>query len=131
MSFLDLKDVICLLRSEVERAGGQTAWARKTGIDRVTINRVLNDRKPPTKKIISALKLRMVFVPYPKLPESKWPTTKASPPDRYQQNSVGRARIRSPLAGLDTPRLNRIDAYRAGLRVSARTNFRIHARKGT
>jgi DNA-binding phage protein len=71
MSFLDLKDVICLLRSEVERAGGQTAWARKTGIDRVTINRVLNDRKPPTKKIISALKLRMVFVPYPKLPQSK------------------------------------------------------------
>jgi hypothetical protein len=31
MSFLDLKDVIRLLRSEVERAGGQAAWAKKTG----------------------------------------------------------------------------------------------------
>ena len=71
MSFLDLKDVIRLLRSEVERAGGQAAWAKKTGTNRTVINRVLNDRQSPTKKIISALKLRMVFVPYPKLPQSK------------------------------------------------------------
>jgi DNA-binding phage protein len=63
MRFLELKDVIFLLRSEVERAGGQTAWAKKTGVDRVTINRALNDKQPPTKKIIRALKLRMVFVP--------------------------------------------------------------------
>jgi len=63
MRFLELKDVIRLLRSEVERAGGQTAWAKKTGTDRTTINRILHDRQPPTKKIIRALKLRMVFVP--------------------------------------------------------------------
>jgi DNA-binding phage protein len=62
MRFLDLKDVIRLLRSEVERAGGQTAWSKKTGINRVTINRVLNGRYQPTKKIIEALKLRTVFV---------------------------------------------------------------------
>ena len=62
MRFLELKDVIGLLRSKVERAGGQTAWAEKTGINRTIINRVLNDREPPTKKIIRALKLRMVFV---------------------------------------------------------------------
>jgi DNA-binding phage protein len=62
MSFLELKDVIHLLRSEVERAGGQTAWAKKTGIDRVTINRVLSNQRPLTKKIIRALKLRTVFV---------------------------------------------------------------------
>ena len=71
MKFLDLKDVLHLLRSEVERAGGQVAWAKKTSIDRVTINRVLNDRQSPTKKIIRALKLRTVFVPEPKLPHSK------------------------------------------------------------
>jgi DNA-binding phage protein len=71
MSFLELKDVIHLLRSEVERAGGQAAWAKKTGTDRVTINRALNDKQPPTKKIIRALKLRMVFVPEPKLSHSK------------------------------------------------------------
>jgi DNA-binding phage protein len=62
MKFLELKDVIRLLRSEVKRAGGQTAWAKKTGTDRTIINRVLNDQQPPTKKIIRALKLRMVFV---------------------------------------------------------------------
>jgi DNA-binding phage protein len=71
MSFLELKDVICLLRSEVERAGSQMAWAKKTGINRATINMVLNDRKLPTKKIIRALKLRMVFVSEPKSPDSK------------------------------------------------------------
>jgi hypothetical protein len=32
---------------------------------------VLNDRKLPTKKIIRALKLRMVFVSEPKSPDSK------------------------------------------------------------
>jgi DNA-binding phage protein len=71
MRLLDLKDVIRLLRSEVERAGGQSAWAIKTGNDRTTINRVLNDQQPPTKKIIRALKLRMVFVSELESPDSK------------------------------------------------------------
>jgi DNA-binding phage protein len=71
MRFLELKDVIRLLRSEVKRAGGQTAWAKKTGTDRTIINKVLHDRQQPTKKIIRALKLRTVFVPEPKLPYSK------------------------------------------------------------
>ena len=71
MKFLELKDVIRLLHSEVERAGGQVAWAKKTGMDRTTINRVLHNRQPPTKKIIRALKLRMVFVSEPKSPHSK------------------------------------------------------------
>ena len=62
MKFLELKDVIRLLRSEVERAGGQTAWAKKTGVHRSTINMVFNARLPPTKKIIRVLKLRTVFV---------------------------------------------------------------------
>ena len=62
MRFLELKDVIQLLRSEVERAGCQTAWAKKTGINQTIINRVINDQQPPTKKIIEELKLRMVFV---------------------------------------------------------------------
>jgi DNA-binding phage protein len=71
MSFLDLKDVIRLLRSEVEQAGGQAAWAKMTGINRTVINRVLNDRQPPSKKIFRALKLRTVFVSDLKLPQSK------------------------------------------------------------
>jgi hypothetical protein len=32
MRFLELKDVIRLLRSEVERAGGPTAWAKKPAL---------------------------------------------------------------------------------------------------
>jgi DNA-binding phage protein len=71
MRFLELKDVIRLLRFEVERAGGQTAWAKKTGLQRAIINRVLNNQEPPTKKIIRALKLRVVFVSKSKSPRSK------------------------------------------------------------
>ena len=71
MRFLELKDVIRLLRSEVKRAGGQAAWAKKTGVNRTVINRVLNDKQPPTKKMIRALKLRMVFVSEPKSSHSK------------------------------------------------------------
>jgi hypothetical protein len=71
MSFLELKDVIHLLRSEVERAGGQVGWSKKTGNNRAVLNKVLNGHQPPTKSIIRALKLRVVFVPEPKLPHSK------------------------------------------------------------
>ena len=71
MRLLEPKDVIRVLRFEVERAGGPTAWAKKTGIDRTIISKVLNDRRPLPKEIIKALKLRMVFVSEPKLPHSK------------------------------------------------------------
>jgi DNA-binding phage protein len=64
MRLLDEKDVVRLLRSEIERAGSQRAFARKTGVDRSTLNRALHGKRSPlTKKIIKALKLRMVFVP--------------------------------------------------------------------
>jgi DNA-binding phage protein len=54
---LDDNDVIRLLRSEIERAGGQSALARREHIDRTLLNRVLCGRKRPTKEIIRALKL--------------------------------------------------------------------------
>lgn len=57
MRILDDKDVVRLLRSEVKRAGGQSSWARAERIDRTMLNRVLCGHKPPTKKIIRALKL--------------------------------------------------------------------------
>jgi hypothetical protein len=49
MRMLDDKDVVCLLRSEVERAGGQSAWARREWIDRTLVKRVLCGQKLPTK----------------------------------------------------------------------------------
>jgi DNA-binding phage protein len=57
MRMLDDQDVVRVLRSEVERAGGQSSWARRERIDRSLLNRVLRGRKPPTKRIIRALKL--------------------------------------------------------------------------
>ena len=57
MRMLDDKDVVRLLRSEVERAGGQSCWARAERIDRTMLNRVLTGRKRPTEQIIRALKL--------------------------------------------------------------------------
>jgi hypothetical protein len=61
MRLLDDKDVVRLLRSEVERAGGQSAWARRERIDRTLLNRVLCGQKPPTKEIIRALRLCNVY----------------------------------------------------------------------
>jgi hypothetical protein len=62
MRALDQKDVVRLLRSEVNRAGGQTKWAKKNGIAPSAISMVLAGDRPPNKKIISALKLRRVIV---------------------------------------------------------------------
>jgi DNA-binding phage protein len=63
MRFFDEKDVLRLLRSEVKRAGSQSAWARKTGIDRTFLNKVLTGQKSLSQKVIKALKLRTVYVP--------------------------------------------------------------------
>lgn len=62
MHLLDLEDVMSLLRSEIERAGGQTAWSRMTGVHRTTVVKVLMGLQPIPKSIIKALKLRAVFV---------------------------------------------------------------------
>jgi hypothetical protein len=62
MRALDQKDVVRLLRSEVNRAGGQTKWAKKNGIVPSAISMVLAGDRPPNKKIISALKLHRVIV---------------------------------------------------------------------
>jgi hypothetical protein len=58
---LDDKDVIRLLRSEVDRAGGQSSWARQERIDRTLLNRVLSGRRPPSEQIIRALRLCNVY----------------------------------------------------------------------
>jgi DNA-binding phage protein len=71
MLILDVEDVVRLLRSEVKRAGGQAAWASKSGLNRIVVNKVLNGKTSPTKKIIKALKLRIVFVSELNLPRSK------------------------------------------------------------
>ena len=66
MRTFELEDVTLLLGSKIKRAGGQTAWAKKTGIDRTILSRVLNGHRQPTKAILKALNLRVVFVDPPK-----------------------------------------------------------------
>ena len=68
---MEAKDVIALLRSEVSRAGGQVAWAKKAGVSRIVVNKILNGHELPTKKIIKALKLRTVFVSESELQRSR------------------------------------------------------------
>jgi hypothetical protein len=57
---LDDKDVLRLLREDVDRAGGQSAWARRSGIDRTHLSRVLKGKRPLSPTIVQALKLKRV-----------------------------------------------------------------------
>jgi hypothetical protein len=62
MRILGQKDIVQLLQFEVERAGSQMAWAKKHGVDRPKVNKVLHSAMPPTPSIIRALRLRIVVV---------------------------------------------------------------------
>jgi DNA-binding phage protein len=59
---LDDKDVIHLLRAAVEREGGQSAFARRHRIDRVTLNRVLKGKRPLYNPLLELLGVRKVYV---------------------------------------------------------------------
>jgi DNA-binding phage protein len=61
--FLEHEDVMRLLRSEVERAGGQAQWAKRVGVNREALNKMLALARPLTKRVIKALKLRIVYAP--------------------------------------------------------------------
>jgi len=61
--FFDDDDVLKLLHSRVKSAGGQSAFARQTGVDRAHLNKVLNGMKPPALSILDALNLRIVYAP--------------------------------------------------------------------
>jgi len=63
MVVLDAKDVIQLLRFEVELAGGPTAFSKKARVDRATVHRALKRQERPSRKIICALDLRVVYMP--------------------------------------------------------------------
>jgi DNA-binding transcriptional regulator YdaS (Cro superfamily) len=60
---LDLNDVLRLLTQEVERAGGQSAWSRRTGVDRSRLNQVMRGRELPAGRIIRALGLKKLVLP--------------------------------------------------------------------
>jgi DNA-binding transcriptional regulator YdaS (Cro superfamily) len=60
---LDLNDVLRLLTREVERVGGQSEWARRTGVDRTHVNQVMRGRKVPAGRIVRALGLKKLLLP--------------------------------------------------------------------
>jgi hypothetical protein len=57
---LDENDVLRLLHEVVDRAGGQSAWARRSGVDRAFLNQVLRGKRPLPPTIIQALKLKKI-----------------------------------------------------------------------
>jgi len=66
---LDDKEVIERLHSSVKRAGGQSAFARQTGIERSHLNMVLNGKRPPTRSVLDVLNLQIVYAR--KLPDGR------------------------------------------------------------
>jgi DNA-binding phage protein len=60
-NLFDESDVLRLLREDVDRAGGQSAWARRSGINRVNLNKMLNGKRPLSSSIVKALNLKRVF----------------------------------------------------------------------
>ena len=71
MKVLELKDVILLLREEIKRAGSQGAFAKKTGVHRTALNKVINGARLPSALIINALGLAPVYVFKNDLPRRK------------------------------------------------------------
>jgi DNA-binding response OmpR family regulator len=59
---LGAEDVVQLLRSEIERAGGPMAFSKKARVDRATVHRTLKRKERLSRKIISALDLSVVYV---------------------------------------------------------------------
>jgi DNA-binding phage protein len=62
VKILNIEHVLELLRLDIARLGGQSEWARKTGVSRMQINRALNGRRMPPVPLCQALGLEWVIV---------------------------------------------------------------------
>jgi DNA-binding phage protein len=56
-------EVIELLRAAVQRKENQTAFARRHGIERTRLNRILKGKRSVTRAVVKALGLRKVYTP--------------------------------------------------------------------
>jgi transcriptional regulator with XRE-family HTH domain len=59
---LDDDDIVHLLRAAVKREGSQAAFARRHGVDRGTMNSILNGKRRATATLLKAFGLRKVYV---------------------------------------------------------------------
>jgi DNA-binding transcriptional regulator YdaS (Cro superfamily) len=62
VKILNIEDVLELLRLDIDRVGGQSEWARQTGVSRMQINRALNGRRMPPSHLCQALGLEWFIV---------------------------------------------------------------------
>jgi DNA-binding phage protein len=62
MRELTEKEVLKLLRSEVKRAGGQSAFARSKLINRVHLNKVLTGARGLSPSIVKSLGIRIAYM---------------------------------------------------------------------
>ena len=59
---LDDDDVVHLLRAAVKREGSQAAFAKRYGLDRGTMNSILNNKRRVSATLLKAFGLRKVYV---------------------------------------------------------------------
>jgi hypothetical protein len=59
---LDDDDVVHLLRAAVKRVGSQAAFAKRYGLDRVTMNSILNGRRRASATVLKVFGLRKVYL---------------------------------------------------------------------
>jgi hypothetical protein len=59
---LDDDDIVHLLRAAVKREGSQAAFARRHGVDRGTMNSILNGKRRVTATLLKVFGLRKVYV---------------------------------------------------------------------
>jgi len=59
---LDDDDVVHLLRAAVKREGSQAAFAKRYGLDRGTMNSILNGKRRVSATLLKAFGLRKVYL---------------------------------------------------------------------
>jgi len=59
---LSYEDVVQLLRDEIDKAGTESEWARRTGANRTSLNLALKGRVGLQKNILDALGLKKIVV---------------------------------------------------------------------
>jgi hypothetical protein len=62
LAIVSNRDVLRILKEEIEKVGSIIAWSRRMGVNRSHLSSVLHKRRSPDKKILAALKLSEILV---------------------------------------------------------------------
>jgi hypothetical protein len=61
VEIFDRPGMLRLLRQEIDRAGSTSLWAAKVGLDPSTVHHILGNRRSPSRSVIEALGLEVVY----------------------------------------------------------------------